>query len=269
MKKLLFVTNLQHGDRDEDLFLASVLAKEWDLTITDANGAARIVDAGGFDVAFIRNAWPSFEFDEAFAVLEQRMRDGLLRTYNPPSASRGFHENKTYLLRLYEVGYPVIPSFETVSALLQAHPSIEDRAVYKPLNSCSGIGFMAGPADELPTRDGLYQPLVEFDHEVSLFFIDNEFVYALRSTSRSKRWELSEFEPSVEDIAWARRFVDWNRLPYGIQRIDGCRVQNGGLWLTEVEDFLPYLSLSVLAPARRDEVVSRLLGSVRDQLIKH
>lgn len=266
MTRLLFVTNLRHEDRGEDLFLAERLAREWSVTIADANDAARIAEAGGYDIAFIRNAWPSFEFDPAFAALEARVRDGKLKTYNPPSDSRGFHEDKTYLLRLYESDFPVIPTFASAAAIRAARESWAERAVYKPLNSCSGIGLMAGPADELPVSDGIYQPWVEFQHEVSLFFIDNEFAYALRSASHSERWNLVEFEPSAEDIAWAKRFVVWNKLPYGIQRIDGGRTVGGCLLLTEIEDFLPCLSLNALGIERREQVVASLLSSVRNHL---
>ena len=266
-QRLLFVTNLAHEDRSEDLFLADRLANEWDVTIAAANDAAKIAEAGGYWIALIRNAWPSFEFDPAFSVLELLVREGKLKTYNPPSTSRGFHENKAYLLDLYMAGYPVIPTFESVAALTAAQPAWAENALYKPLNSCSSIGLMAGPAEELPDSKGIYQPWVDFEHEVSLFFIDNQFAYAVRSASHSKRWNLQEFQPSAEDLAWAQKFVDWNALPYGIQRIDGGRTKSGRLLLTEVEDFLPCLTLDVLAPERRDDIVDRLLASVRWHLL--
>ena len=92
--------------------------------------------------------------------------------------------------------------------------------MYKPLNGCSGRGIVTGPTEELPKESGIYQPWLDFEYEVSLFFIDNVFSYSLRSAGQTNRWELFEFEPSERDLAWAMRFVDWNGLSYGIQRID-------------------------------------------------
>ncbi|MES2300035.1 MAG: hypothetical protein V4582_23555 [Pseudomonadota bacterium] len=74
-QRLLFVTNLKHRDRSEDLALADRLSDEWNLTMADANDAAVILGAGDYKMALIRNAWPSFEFDPAFSTLEVSVRN--------------------------------------------------------------------------------------------------------------------------------------------------------------------------------------------------
>ena len=53
-----------------------------------------------------------------------------------------------------------------------------------------------------------------------------------------------------------------NALPYGIQRIDGLRMPDGGLHLNEIEDFMPFLSLEALGQAKRTDVVEALAASV-------
>lgn len=147
--RLLFITNLKHQDRDEDLYLANRLADEWTITLANTDDAARIAESN-YTRAFIRNAWPSSEFDTAFSILEVLTKKTQLKTYNPPSDSRGFHEEKSYLVKLYEAGYPVIPSFHSADALYKTNKIWAERALYKPLNGCSGRGIITGMTPELP-----------------------------------------------------------------------------------------------------------------------
>lgn len=267
--RLLFVTNLRNEERAEDLFLAEELANDWNVTIADANDAARIAESGDYKAVFIRNAWPSNEFDEAFTVLESLVSMGRIRSYNPPSASRGFHENKAYLVDLYQAGFPVIPSWLSKEKIHRAGYQDHAPVVFKSLCGCSGHGVIFGSLADLPyALPGLFQPAMKFEHEVSLFFLDGAFLYALHSAGpgTERRWQLSEYKPSDYDLNWARRFVHWNHLPYGIQRIDGGRTKDGKLWLIEVEDFLPYLSLDILSAETKERVVKELLDSVRKHL---
>ena len=48
---------------------------------------------------------------------------------------------------------------------------------------------------------------------------------------------------SKEDLAFADRFIAWNTIAHGIQRVDACRTGDGRLLLVELEDLNPYLSL--------------------------
>ncbi|TXS31886.1 hypothetical protein EAO74_08195, partial [Streptomyces sp. gb1(2016)] len=65
---------------------------------------------------------------------------------------------------------------------------------------------------------------------------------------------------------FARRFVEWNTLTHGIQRVDACRTPEGGLLLVELEDLNPYLSLDLVSDRVREAFVARMRDSVRELL---
>ncbi|MDQ7862173.1 hypothetical protein RCO48_17785 [Peribacillus frigoritolerans] len=83
------------------------------------------------------------------------------------------------------------------------------------------------------------------------YFIDKEFQYALYAPDKEKRWELKEYAPTEADLAFAKRFIEWNNLEWGIQRVDACRNEQGELLLVELEDLNPYLSLLELTEETR------------------
>ena len=60
---------------------------------------------------------------------------------------------------------------------------------------------------------------------------------------QKKRWELKEYAPTEDDLKFARKFIEWNDIKYGIQRVDACRTKTGKLLLVELEDLNPFLSL--------------------------
>ena len=62
---------------------------------------------------------------------------------------------------------------------------------------------------------------------------------------QKKRWELKEYAPTEDDLKFARKFIEWNDIKYGIQRVDACRTKTGKLLLVELEDLNPFLSLQV------------------------
>ncbi|MBW5425057.1 hypothetical protein GKQ77_26445, partial [Streptomyces sp. BG9H] len=68
--------------------------------------------------------------------------------------------------------------------------------------------------------------------------------------------------PTPADLAFARRFIDWNAIDHGIQRVDACRAPSGDLLLVELEDLNPYLSLDLLDEETRDTFVTAVKGAL-------
>lgn len=109
------------------------------------------------------------------------------------------------------------------------------------------VGFVS--PDELITAeldDTLVQPRIAFTYEVSFYFVGRTFHYALYAPSRDTRWNLEPYRPTAADLRFAQRFVDWNTIDHGIQRVDACRTPDGDLLLVELEDLNPYLSLDLI-----------------------
>lgn len=262
-RRVILVTDLSHEDRDEDLLLASRLGGECELTLTGPETAADLALSRGYPALLIRNAWPSRRHEEALESIERLAIAGAVTTYNPPSTSRGFRENKSYLADLYGRGLSVVPTWLTIQAAVAAIGR-DARAVFKPIDGCSSEGVRVGKLISLPTEGGIFQPYVEHVHEVSLFYIDGVFSHAIQSAGEGvgHRWDLSSFLPSERDLAFGRAVVAGNGLAYGIQRIDALRTARGGLLLNEIEDFMPFLSLEVLSNGRRDRVLDTLVRSI-------
>ena len=74
--------------------------------------------------------------------------------------------------------------------------------------------------------------MVEFDFEVSFYFINSSFVYALRTGglgSEQQRWQLSPYtqdqnaETWQQDMEFAASFNAWNGRSRGVVRVDGVR----------------------------------------------
>ena len=110
------------------------------------------------------------------------------------------------------------------------------------------------------------QPRIDFRYEVSFYYIDRTFQYALYAPDPAERWRLESYTPTPDDLSFAQRFVDWNAIDHGIQRVDACRAPSGELLLVELEDLNPYLSLDLLDEAARDAFVANMKKSLRGLL---
>jgi hypothetical protein len=269
-ERLLLVSNLLHEDRQEDLFLADRLSDNWEVALASPAVAIDLLSTRSVQACLIRNAWPSREFHREFGIMESLSHYLDVDFYNPfAPGCRGPVENKTYLHNLFQQQCPVIPSFLDAGSMLTAGHDKSEVILAKPIAGCSSEGIVQTLLGEAPPGAYIYQPVVAFSHEESFYFIDGEFAYAMKSSgpSMENRWDLTEFTPTAEDVAWAARFVAWNRLPYGLQRIDACRLKEGAsLLLMEIEDSMPWLSLFDLSEARRERVVDLLKGSLYQNL---
>ncbi|MER5428149.1 hypothetical protein [Streptomyces sp. NPDC002588] len=264
--RLLYVTDLAYPARgrrygDEDVLLASRLRADFDLALCHPLDAAALMDA--FDAVVVRNSGPVLGYRREYDAFRDRaLRDGV-RVYNPLTG-RGDMAGKQYLLDLSAEGFPVIPTVDRPADLHRLPRA--DRYVVKPKAGADSIGLrIAGPGELPALADGtvLVQPCVDFAYEVSFYFVDDDFQYALYAPDPERRWRLEPYGPTAADLEFARRFVDWNGLAYGIQRVDACRAPDGALLLVELEDLNPYLSLDALDDAGRDAFVAATRRSLR------
>jgi hypothetical protein len=127
------------------------------------------------------------------------------------------------------------------------------------------VGLSVVSADQLAaTAHGevVVQPLVDIAYEVSFYFVDDAFVYALRTPDAERRWLLEPYVASEADLVFARRFVDWNDIEHGVQRVDACRTTTGELLLVELEDLNPFLSLDRTTTSEREGFVHAFTGAI-------
>ncbi|MFJ5269267.1 hypothetical protein [Streptomyces sp. NPDC088358] len=264
--RVLYVSDLAYpakGRRygDEDVFLASRLREDFDVAVCHPLDAAALMT--GFDAVVVRNSGPVLHYQAEYDAFRQRALADGVRVYNQLSG-KGDMAGKQYLLDLTAAGFPVIPTVDRARDLHRL-PDV-DTYVVKPKLGADSIGLEFVSRDrlaELSYDDRLVQPRIDFRYEVSFYFVDRTFQYALYAPRPDRRWELEPYEATGRDREFAQRFVDWNDIAYGIQRVDACRAPDGELLLVELEDLNPYLSLDVLSPAARDAFVARMKTSLR------
>ncbi|MEU9206692.1 hypothetical protein AB0D27_01730 [Streptomyces sp. NPDC048415] len=264
--RVLYVSDLTYpakGRRygDEDDFLTSRLRDEFDVAVCHPLDAASLMD--GFDVVVVRNSGPVLNYQAQYDAFRERAITRGVRVYNELSG-KGDMSGKGYLLELTAAGYPVIPTVDRAQDLGRLPEA--DAYVVKPKLGADSIGLEFVSRErlsEMAYGDVLVQPRIDFRYEVSFYFVDRTLQYALYAPQPDRRWALEPYEPTDADREFAQRFVDWNDIAYGIQRVDACRAPGGELLLVELEDLNPYLSLDVLSPDARDAFVASMKSSLR------
>ncbi|WP_306986412.1 hypothetical protein [Streptomyces canus] len=264
-RRVLFVTDLAYQARgrrycDEDIFLISRLRDSFDIALCHPLDAAALMDA--FDVVVVRNSGPVLHYQKEYDAFREQAVARRIRVYNPLSG-RGDMAGKQYLLDLTAAGYPVIPTIDRPEDL-HLLPEVGQYAV-KPKAGADSIGLTFVPREQLSDLvygDILVQPRIDFRYEVSFYYVDDTFHYALHAPDPERRWVLEPYEPTDADLAFAGRFIDWNTLDHGIQRVDACRTREGELLLVELEDLNPYLSLDLVSDRTRDAFVESMTASL-------
>ncbi|MFF7946118.1 ATP-grasp domain-containing protein [Streptomyces griseorubiginosus] len=264
-RTVLFVTDLAYQARgrrycDEDIFLTSRLRDAFDIALCHPLDAAALMD--GFDGVVVRNSGPVLHYQKEYDAFRERATTRGTLVYNP-LCGRGDMAGKQYLLDLTVAGHPVIPTVDRPEDL-HLLPEVGEYVV-KPKTGADSIGLTFvpdGQLDELAYGDVLVQPRIDFRYEVSFYFVDDMFQYALNAPDPERRWVLEPYEPTDSDLAFARRFIDWNTIDHGIQRVDACRTQDGELLLVELEDLNPYLSLDLVPERTRDSFVESMTSSL-------
>ncbi|MCM3669013.1 hypothetical protein M3181_08360 [Mesobacillus maritimus] len=272
MKTLLFVTDLYYEAKgrnyyEEDLFLTSKLREDFQLVICHPEDTETFEK--DFDLIVFRNAGPVANFKEKYQAFRNRVVSGHLKTYNSFDGKADMN-GKEYLIELTNAHFPVIPTIDTLDSLNKL-PDVETYIV-KPKDGADSIGMEFVTKDELrekvdsESKNTLVQPFINFEYEVSFYFVDHEFQYALYAPDKEKRWELKEYVPTEQDLTFAKRFIEWNNLDWGIQRVDACRNEQGELLLVELEDLNPYLSLLELSAETRQNFVETMKKSLQKAL---
>ncbi|AWS40502.1 hypothetical protein [Streptosporangium sp. 'caverna'] len=256
---VLYVTDLAYeaqGRRycDEDIYLSSRLREDFTVALCHPRDATTLMDS--FDAVVIRNSGPVLHYQAEYDVFRAQARQRGTRVYTQLTG-RADMAGKQYLVDLSAAGFPVISTVDR-RADLHHLPEV-DEYVAKPKLGADSIGLTfvtRDGLDDLGFDNLLIQPRIRFRYEVSFYFVDRAFQYALYAPRPDQRWRLERYEPSAADLDFAQCFVDWNTVDRGIQRVDACRTPKGELLLVELEDLNPYLSLDLLDATTRDAFVS-------------
>ncbi|WP_027624521.1 hypothetical protein [Clostridium lundense] len=272
MKKILFVTDLYYEAKgrlyyDEDFFLTSKLREDFKLVICNPKDMTDFIN--DFDLTIFRNTGPVSNFQNEYNLFREKVKLNNIKTYNSFNGKADM-KGKDYLVELTNKNFPVIKTIDNLNSIDKLLSV--DKYVIKPKDGADSIGMKFLPIEELyeninlADRNTLIQPLINFKYEVSFYFIDKEFQYALFAPDKNKRWELKEYKATKEDLEFAQKFIEWNNLAHGIQRFDACRTEENELLLVELEDLNPYLSLLKISDELRNKFIDSLKNSVNKVL---
>ena len=256
MKKILYLTDLYYdaNGRDyfeEDLYITEKLKDYFDLVLCNPKNSESF--ESDVDLVVFRNTGPVNEFPEVYDSFVKRVKSNNIKTFNEFSGKADMC-GKQYLLDWTLEDFPVIPTIDSIDNFELLPES--DKYVIKPKDGADSIGLEFLTKEELFSRElnnMLIQPAIDFEYEVSFYFINDTLEYALYAPDKTKRWELEKYDLTEYDEYFAKKFIDWNDIENGIQRVDACRTQDGKLLLVELEDLNPYLSILELDCETREK----------------
>lgn len=267
-KTILLLTDFSYQAKGreyfrEDIELSGFLRKYFKVYvchIDDAETGLNVVDA-----ILLRNTGPQILHHKQLMALRKR-KDLLL--FND-LLGKGDINGKYHLWDLFKSGFPVIPTFRSKDELKLV--ASYERYLLKPLDGADSCGIRILNHENILTDsclNVLIQPLIDFEYEVSFYFIGKQFHYALYAPDPNKRWKLESYQPTKEDIDFALKFIEWNTCKFGIQRVDACRLRTGKLLLMELEDYNPFLSLDLVQSDVKEHFLESLCKSL-EKLIEN
>lgn len=267
MKTILYLTDLYYQANgrnyyEEDLYITSLLTPHFNLLIGHPQQVLAYMHCA--DLIVFRNTGPVIYYDDYFRQFVREVKQRETITFNSFDG-KGDINGKQYLLDLTAEGFPVIPTVNNLAALDQlGNP---EKYIVKLINGADSLGMSVLPKADLAHADlngKIIQPFLLFVYEVSFYFLNNAFHYALYAPDKSKRWKLEEYQATATDLEFAEAFVAWNNLSHGIVRIDACRLPDGSLLLVEIEDLNPFLSLNLLPAEKKERFIGAFINALEE-----
>lgn len=269
MKKILYLTDLYYEAKgrkyyEEDLYITSQLKEHFNILIGHPHQAITYLD--DVDLIIFRNTGSVLGYQDYFNAFVAEIKRKNISTFNSFDGKADIL-GKQYLIDLTNQNFPVIATIEHIDDI--AKIGNHDQYVVKLKNGADSIGMEFLTKSELlncPPKDKLIQPLIDFDYEVSFYYLNEEFQYALYAPNKDKRWELIEYTPTEEDLIFAQKFIQWNDIDRGITRVDACRLKDNSLLLVELEDLNPFLSIALLPEKKRDYFIQNLIQKLKETI---
>lgn len=266
MKTILYLTDFYYEAKgrkyyEEDLYITSQLKPHFNILIGHPHQVMSYLEIA--DVLVFRNTGSVIGYQEYFQKFVAKTQEKKILSFNSFDGKADI-KGKQYLLDLMDLGYPIIPTVDNLNNLDElGNP---ETYVVKLKNGADSIGMEFLTKEEILKIDlkgRLIQPYLNFEYEVSFYYLNNNFQYALYAPNKEKRWDLKEFKATIDDLAFASKFVQWNHMERGIIRIDACRLKDNSLLLVEVEDLNPFLSLDALSETKRKTFLENFIKALK------
>ena len=164
---------------EEDLWLTGLLKDYFDVVLCyPVNSESFEKDV---DLIIFRNTGGVSGFKDVYEAFVKRVKTRHLKTFNEFTGKADMM-GKQYLLDLNTAGYPVIPTVDTMEDICKLPDAT--KYVIKPKDGADSIGLEFLLREELEARElapgtMLIQPMIDFQYELSFYFINDKFEYAL------------------------------------------------------------------------------------------
>jgi hypothetical protein len=268
MTTLLYLTDLYYEAKgrnyyEEDLFITSRLKPHFNLLLGHPHQVLSYIDCAPLIV--YRNTGPVMQYKSYFNRFMEEVKQKGIRTFNSFDGKADM-KGKGYLLQMTKEGFPVIPTIDASGDVATLGET--DQYIVKLKDGADSIGMQLLSKEQLEAEDitgKFIQPFIDFVYEVSFYYLNNQFQYALYAPNKEKRWDLQEYEATADDLAFSESFIRWNNMVRGITRVDACRLKDGSLLLVELEDLNPFLSLDVLSESKRENFVDNFMSVLKKE----
>ncbi|PUV24527.1 hypothetical protein [Sphingobacterium athyrii] len=268
MRTILYLTDLYYEAKgrkyyEEDLYITSKLKSHFNLLIGHPHQAISNLDKA--DLIVFRNTGSVLGYQKYFQNFVREIGLKNILTFNSFDGKADIL-GKQYLIDLTNQGYPVIPTVANLNEIALFGDKY-NHYIVKLKNGADSIGMEVLTHQELIVSNPqgkLIQPLIDFEYEVSFYYLNREFQYALYAPDKSKRWELVEYTPTTNDLIFAKKFVEWNNIKHGITRVDACRLADHSLLLVELEDLNPFLSIELLPDKMRESFINNFITALKN-----
>ena len=252
--KIAILTNFADDCCLEDFILTKSFAEDGN-KVDLLNFPAKENILKSYDIIILKNAWDLNEKTyRNYFKEEQKLYNFIKKTklilINTLDGKLQFTKNgKNILVDLFKKGYNVVPSINNINDFHLLPKS--DKYIKKPIIGYDGFDMQIlnfEQASKAILKNEILQPKLNFKSEVQMYFVNDEFQYALEYTP--SKWpnypKPKEYMASDEEIKEATNFIKLNKLSCGFGRVDFLKLDNDKLVMLEMADSNPNMSLPLL-----------------------
>ncbi len=258
--KILIITNLLNECSVEDVWIANSFAADGH-TVKLVNKYYDKSLEDEYDIFIKRYSWIEDINDFTVGAEESDYETRILNKNLPRINFDGNFDNKGkhYLSHLYNLGYSVVPTIDTIDDLNKI-PACE-KFLIKPVNGYASFGIIEVDASNIReywNKNYVIQPKIDFDSEVQFYFVGGKYQFAQIFTPKKllSHDNAVFYIPTDKEIELATTFAELNGEEFnGVQRIDFLKVGDR-LLLSELEDDCPYMAIEALEDEGRTSFIN-------------
>ncbi len=228
-----------------------------------------------YDLFILKNAWDLNEktyknYVEELDKFIIKMKNSNCKIVSSLDGNLDFNKyGKKYLAELYKKGYNVVPTIDSLEDL-SLLPDVSEY-ILKPYVAYDGFDMRKISRQDLSNLklyNEVLQPNLKFISEVQLYFVNDEFQYALEYAP--SKWPdyptPHEFIPNQKYIDEAVKIIKLNSASCSFNRVDFLRLNNDEMVILEFADSNPNMSLPLLSKETLNKFLKNFKNAIYNYL---